>query len=509
MWIPLLIVLLLLSSCSSDNSDLIHYIKQLNNKPELKLNPLPNFNLSPVFQYPEYLQIRNPFTPPAIEKKTSSKQSKAVVWVNNIKRSTFQKKVRAGKKISLNFQKISIKAVLKIFADFTGINIVVSDRVKGNITLRLNEIPWEQAFDIIVTTHGLHVKKSGAVILVDTLSSLNQREDVLLKAKLQLEPLSSIVLQIKYAKAVDLVNLLKDKTNPVLSERGAVNADVRTNTLWIEDTSYKLTEIKHLIEKWDIPVRQVLIEARIVEMTKEMSQDLGIRWGVAKQQPLASIEHSQESLEPSTLFENRFNLDLAAIPANGLIPATAGIALAKLSDTILLDLELSALESEGRAQLISSPKLITTNQQTAVIESGQEIPYQEATSSGATAVAFKKAVLSLKVTPQITPDNKILMELQVNQDTISPAKFLGVPAILTKQIQTNVLVNNGQTLVLGGIYKQDKNKTINRIPLLGELPLIGGIFRSKQKLVKNDELLIFITPKLITNAFQGGEEKQS
>lgn len=210
--------------------------------------------------------------------------------------------------------------------------------------------------------------------------------------------------------------------------------------------------------------------------------------------------------------ERRLNLDLAAAPLTGATPASVGIALAKLNDNILLDLELSALESEGRAELISSPRLITTNQQAAVIESGEEIPYQEATSSGATAVAFKKAVLSLKVTPQITPDGKILMDLQINQDTPSPQTFLGVPAIITKEIQTNVLVNNGQTIVLGGIYKQDKNKVINRIPFFGELPVVGILFSNRQITLKNEELLIFITPRIITNALSittiEGREKE-
>ena len=278
-------------------------------------------------------------------------------------------------------------------------------------------------------------------------------------------------------------------------------------TLWIQDTGTKIEEVRNLLKQLDIPVKQVLIEARIVDVTKDFSEDLGIRWGVSKPTHLSGTLNGANQLQLPPGLANpakvpvaqRLNLDLAALPAVGT-PASVGIALARLGDNILLDLELSALESEGRAELISSPRLITTNQQAAAIESGQEIPYQEATSSGATAVAFKKTVLSLKVTPQITPDNKILMDLQINQDTPSAERFNGVPAIITKEIQTNVLVNNGQTIFLGGIYKQDKNKVIRRIPFFDSLPVIGPLFGNKKITLNDEELLIFITPRIITNS---------
>ncbi|WBV68292.1 type IV pilus secretin PilQ family protein [Legionella pneumophila] len=425
-----------------------------------------------------------------------------------IRQAKLKKQVFTGKRISLNFQNISIRAVLQLLADFTGINMVVSDKVQGDITLRLNDIPWDQALDIILTTQGLDKRRKGNVMLIDTKASMDKMEEEQLKSQQtieKLEPIRSDLIQINYAKAADIAVLIKDKQNSLLSDRGKISVDARTNTIWIQDTGTKIEEVRELIKQLDIPVKQVLIEARIVEVTKDFSQDIGIRWGVSRPTHLSGTLEGANELARGTApanvvpLERRLNLDLAAAPLTGATPASVGIALAKLNDNILLDLELSALESEGRAELISSPRLITTNQQAAVIESGEEIPYQEATSSGATAVAFKKAVLSLKVTPQITPDGKILMDLQINQDT-PPQTFLGVPAIITKEIQTNVLVNNGQTIVLGGIYKQDKNKVINRIPFFGELPVVGILFSNRQITLKNEELLIFITPRIITNA---------
>ncbi|KTD03241.1 type IV pilus secretin PilQ family protein [Fluoribacter gormanii] len=421
-----------------------------------------------------------------------------------------KKKVFSGRRLSLNFQSISIRAVLQLLADFTGINIVVSDQVQGDITLRLNNVPWDQALDIILTTQGLDKRQTGNVILIDKKGIFEKMEAEQLKAQQnirKIEPVRSELIQINYAKATDLAVLIKDKQNSLLSEKGSVSVDTRTNTIWIQDIGSKIDEVRDLIKQLDIPVKQVLIEARIVEVTKDFAQDLGIRWGVSKPTHLSGTLEGANQLAqgvaPANVkpFTDRLNLDLVAAPITGATPASVGIALAQLGDNILLDLELSALESEGLAELISSPRLITANQQPAVIDSGQEIPYQEATSSGATAVAFKKAVLSLKVTPQITPDNKILMELKINQDRALPnLTFNGVPAIATKEIQTNVLVSNGQTIVLGGIYQQDKSKTITRVPFFGQLPVVGNLFKNTQIGIQNDELLIFITPKIITNS---------
>jgi type IV pilus assembly protein PilQ len=419
----------------------------------------------------------------------------------------------AGKHISLNFQNISIRAVLQIIAEFTHLNIVVSKRVRGNITLSLNDIPWEQALDIILTTHGLEMRAASNAILIDTKAPRARFESASTKKRQHAELVRSELLQINYAKAVDIAALVKDSQNSILSEQGKISADVRTNSIWIQDRADKIKAVRQLVNRLDVPVKQVLIEARIVEVSKDFSRDLGIRWGVSKpgrlSGTLAGVNQMGQGTPPmdANPYSQRLNLDLVAVPIAGMNPASVGIALAKLSDNILLDLELSALESEGRAELISSPRLIATNQQPAVINSGQEIPYQEAMASGATSVSFKKAVLSLKVIPQITPDSKILMELKINQDTASTQLFNGVPAILTKEIKTNVLVSNGQTIVLGGIYQQDKSKTITRIPFLGQLPVVGNLFRNTQVSLKNDELLIFITPKIINSLVNTPSEK--
>jgi len=431
-----------------------------------------------------------------------------VSTINQQAKSRLNQHIFTGKRISLNFQKINIRAVLRLLADFTGINMVVSDKVQGDITLRLNDIPWDQALDIILTTHGLDKRRTGTIMLIDTKASLAKIEEDKLKSKKimeNLKPIRSELLQINYAKAVDIAVLVKDKQNSLLSEQGKISVDVRTNTIWLQDSSTKIEEVRKLIKKLDVPVKQVLIEARIVEVSKDFAQDLGIRWGAPKSSNLSSSLSQTSQLEQGTMSANvlpysqRLNLDLVAAPIGGAIPASVGIALATLGDNILLDLELSALESEGRAELISSPRLITTNQQPAVIDSGQEIPYQESTANGATSVAFKKAVLSLKVTPQITPDSKILMDLKINQDTASLQTFNGVPVIVTKEIQTNVLVGNGQTLVLGGIYQKDKSETVNRVPFFGQLPGVGVLFRNTQINITNNEMLIFITPRIVAN----------
>jgi type IV pilus assembly protein PilQ len=412
----------------------------------------------------------------------------------------------AGKKISLNFQDIQLRAVLQLFADFTEINLVVSDRVTGNITLRLNDVPWDEALDIILTTQGLDKREVGNVILIDTANGRITREKNAvqeLEAAKKLTPIHSSLLQINYAKAVEIATMLKDKENTLLSERGMLSADARTNTIWLQDTEDRLRDIQSLIKRLDVPVKQVIIEARIVNVTKNCARDLGVRWGVSKPPQLSgTLVGATAVAEGKTIGEvpsgERLNLDLGAIPLDAS-PASVGIALAKLGGGVLLDLELSALESEGRAEIVASPELMTTNQQPAMIESGEDIPYQESTLGGGTAVAFKKAVLRLKVTPQITPNGKLLMDLQINQDSDSGRRVQGVPIILTKSIQTNVLVSNGETIVLGGIYQQDKNNAVSRVPFLGRIPMLGYLFSRKQIRLKNEELLIFITPRIIAS----------
>ncbi|GGI91132.1 type IV pilus secretin PilQ [Legionella impletisoli] len=423
-----------------------------------------------------------------------------------IQAEKLKKKVFTGKRISLNFQDIPVRSVLNLLAEFTGIDIVVSDNVKGNITLRLNDVPWDQALDIILTTQNLDKRRTGNVILVDTAAKFTEREQQELaeiQAAKKLAPIRSELLQINYAKAADIASMLKDKENSLLTDRGTVSVDQRTNTIWLQDTGAQIDEIRELVKKLDVPVKQVLIEARIVNVTKDCAEDIGVRFGVSRPTHLSGTLEGANELAGGTPpadvpIADRLNVDLGALPIDAS-PASIGIALAKLGNGVLLDLELSALESEGRAEIIASPRLMTTNQQSAVIESGEDIPYQEATSSGATAVAFKKAVLSLKVTPQITPDGKLLMDLQINQDSDSGRRVQGVPIILTKSIETNVLVNNGQTIVLGGIYQQDKNNSVTRVPFLGQLPLVGNLFSRSSARLSNEELLIFITPRIITN----------
>lgn len=408
-----------------------------------------------------------------------------------------------GKPVSLVFQDIQVRAVLQILADFTGSNLVVTDAVNGNITLNLREVPWDQALDIILETQGLDKRVAGNILLIDKAAAISARESAVVEAQLSLQkqqPLSTKLLQIKYAKATDIANLIQDKTGSLLSERGMLTVDPRTNTILLQDTNEQLMQITQWVKHLDIPVQQVIIEARIVNMMKDCAKDIGIRWGVANAVGVAGTLEGANQLVNNAPIEGiplaeRLNLDLAALPFDAT-PASVGIALAKLGNNILLDLELSALESEGRAQIIARPRLMTTNQHPAVIESGEDIPYQQATLSGATAVSFKKAVLSLNVTPQITPDGHLLMELLINQDSDSGRRVQGVPIVLTKSIKTSVLVNNGQTIVLGGIYKQDKNNSTERVPFLGSLPVVGILFSKKQIKRRNEELLIFITPKI-------------
>lgn len=420
-----------------------------------------------------------------------------------------------GKPISLDFQDIQVRAALQIIADFTQTNLVVSDSVNGNITLHLHEVPWDQALDIILTSQGLDKRQKGNVLMIDTAAALTAHENHLFDEHLaaqKLIPLQADVLQINYANAIDIGNMLRDKSSLLLSDRGTLSMDARTNTIWVQDTAAQIKEIKKYIRQLDIPVKQVVIEARIVNMTKDCSEDIGVRWGISKSSYLSGTLEGANGVSNGipagdVPISDRLNVDLSALPFDAN-PASVGIALAKLGNNVLLDLELSALESEGRAEIVASPRLMTTNQMPAVIESGEDIPYQESSLSGATTVAFKKAVLSLKVTPQITPDRQLLMNLLINQNSDSGRRVQGVPIVLTKSIETSVLVNNGQTIVLGGIYKHDKNNTIMRVPFLGTLPIVGHLFSRKQVRKRNEELLIFITPRIITNSMKDRNKRE-
>lgn len=419
-----------------------------------------------------------------------------------------------GKRISLNFQDIKVRAVLQLLAEFTKLNIVVSDTVDGNITLRLNHVPWDQALDIILKTRGLAKRQFGSVLLIAPAAEIAAQEKAELQARREVEdlaPLTSDLVQVNYAKAANIATLIKDKTNSLLSQRGNISVDERTNMLWVQDISSKVQEIRSLVHKLDVPVKQVLIEARVVNVNRDFERDLGIRFGVTNPQHLTGSLEGANALAggaqaSAVPIVDRLNVDLPgrSIADPTLDVPTLGLALAKLGKNVFLDLELSALESEGHGEVVSSPRLITANQQSARIESGKEIPYRESTSSGAASVVFKKAVLSLEVTPQITPDNKIILDLTVNQDSVSQDTVSeGIPIINTKEIQTKVLIENGETIVLGGIYKQNTSHSVRRVPFLGELPFFGYLFRKTTNIDTREELLIFVTPSIIEKAYEG------
>lgn len=418
--------------------------------------------------------------------------------------------------LSLNFQNIKVRAVLQLIAEFTGLNIVASDSVQGSITLHLNNVPWQQALDIILQSQGLAKRQVGNVILIAPLPEVATHEKENMEAQQQvidLSPLHSELIAIKYGKAEQMGALLKGQSSTILSSRGNVTVDARTNTLWVQDTTQRLTEIRNLISRLDVPVRQVLIEARIVNIDNSAERDLGIRFGVTQGNHITGTLNGANQLATGSSASNisvadRLNMDLPSIPSTGLSSdptahppyGTLGIALAKLSGGILLDLELSALETEGLGEVIANPRVITADQQAAIIQQGQEIPYQQVSSSGATNVEFKDAVLKLEVTPQITPDGRIILALKVHQDKVATLTVQGVPAIDTRSLETQVLVDNGETIVLGGVYQLSKTDTVQRIPFLGALPVIGPLFRNNQVISDRQELLIFVTPKIIQQA---------
>ncbi len=436
-----------------------------------------------------------------------------------------------GEKISLSFQSIDVRSLLQIIADVAQTNMVVSDSVTGQIAMRLQNVPWDQALDIILRTKGLGQRKSGNVILVAPLDELAQREKADLeneKQKVQLAALRSEIIQVNYAKASELAGLIKSKENSVLSERGSVTVDERTNTMLVLETRDKLGEIRALVQRLDIPVRQVLIESRIVVARSNFDREFGARFGFSGNRTrdggngglistsgsgegtntsltgsptgLPSIGGSTPAPRAAGAIGDRYNVNLpVANPAGS-------IALAILGRNSLIDLELSALQSEGKGEVISSPRVITANGKQAAIEQGREIPFQNATSSGATAVQFKKAVLSLNVTPQITPDNRVIMDLAVTNDSqgtdVAQSGGGSAPAIDTRKVTTQVLVDNGQTVVLGGIYEQTTNDSVTKVPLLGDIPVLGVLFRNKIKIQNKTELLIFITPKILSEGLK-------
>ncbi|MGH1409162.1 MAG: type IV pilus secretin PilQ [Aeromonas sp.] len=420
-----------------------------------------------------------------------------------------------GKPISLNFQDIPVRTVLQLIADFNNLNLVTTDSVAGNITLRLDGVPWEQALDIILKVRGLDKRLDNNILLVAPADEIATREKQQLESRNQvadLAPLYTEYLQINYAKASEVAALLSSESTKLLSPRGAVSVDERTNVLVVKDTADVISSIKRMLDILDIPVKQVVIEARMVTIDDGFDEALGVRWGVTKNDghgnsTSGSIEGNDGSGNnngSSTITrptaDDRLNVNLPVTNAAG----TLAFQVARLADGTLLDLELSALEKESKAEIIASPRVTTANQKPALIEQGTEIPYVESSSSGATSVTFKKAVLSLKVTPQITPDNRVILDLTVTQDTKGETVPTGTGdavSINAQSITTQVLVNNGETLVLGGIYQQTIKSDVSKVPLLGDIPGLGILFRKTISENKKRELLIFVTPKIVTDAF--------
>lgn len=413
-----------------------------------------------------------------------------------------------GKPISLNFQNVPVRTVLQLIADFNNFNLVTTDSVAGSITLRLDGVPWEQALDTVLKVKGLDKRLEGNILLVAPAQEIAAREKQSLESKNQVADLAPLVteyVQVNYAKASEMAALLAGDKTRLLSSRGAVSVDERTNTLLVKDTADVVDHIKRMLKVLDIPVKQVVIEARMVTVDDGVDESLGVRWGYTKANAdgattTGSLEGAFQiaSGEKLTL-ANSLNLNLPATGAAGKI----AFQVAKLADGSLLDLELSALETENKAEIIASPRITTANQKEAVIEQGTEFPSNSSTSSGATAVEWKKAVLSLKVTPQITPDNKVILDLTVTQDTLGDTVATGTgtgTAINTQQITTQVLVDNGETLVLGGIYQQTVKKSVSKVPVLGDIPGLGYLFRKTDEKNSKRELLIFVTPKIVIDS---------
>lgn len=414
-----------------------------------------------------------------------------------------------GERLSLNFQDIEVRSVLQLIADFTGLNLVASDTVSGSITLRLNNVPWDQALDIVLKTKGLGKRQDGNVLLIAPSEEIAAREKLELESQKQIEelaPLRSEFLQVNYAKASEIADLLKSEENSLLSERGAVTIDTRTNTLLIQDTAERLSDIRRIVARLDIPVRQVLIESRVVTANNDFSKELGVEFGLSRNTTSnnnnvwfggqltgdTNFGGGTAFVDPDTGNEQLMVSLPIADPAGSF-----ALAIGKIGST-LLQLELQALQAEGRGEVISAPRVITSDQHEALIEQGVEIPYQEASSSGATTVSFKKAVLSLKVTPHITPDDRVIMDLIVNKDNPDFSRsILGVPPVDTREINTRVLVDNGETVVLGGVFEQVKTQNISKVPGLGSLPIVGWMFRSETEQNDKNELLIFVTPKIL------------
>ncbi|MCB1858792.1 MAG: type IV pilus secretin PilQ [Gammaproteobacteria bacterium] len=429
-----------------------------------------------------------------------------------------KREVFTGERLSLNFQDIPVRSVLQLLADFTGLNLVTSDTVRGQITLRLQNVPWDQALDIILKARGLSMRKNGNVIMIAPTEEIAAREKLELESMKQIEelaPLRTEYVQINYAKAQDIQNLLKSKGNELLTPgRGNVTVDPRTNTLLVRDTATKLEDIRRLVQKLDIPIRQVMIESRVVIANNDFTKDIGVRLGFNRSNSFNRNETLVAGGVPGHIngtggLDTGSFMDVGAGISEGTkenlmvnLPAAAATSGVNLLigkvGSYLLQLELTAMQEEGRGEVISSPRLITSDKHKAVIKQGVEIPYQQASSSGATTVQFKEAVLSLEVTPNITPDDRIIMDLRVTKDSPDFSReVLGTPPLDTRSIETSVLVDNGETIVLGGVFERTRSENKEKVPFFGDLPYLGFFFRSTFQTDQNNELLIFVSPRIV------------
>ncbi len=413
-------------------------------------------------------------------------------------RRAAEKPVYTGEKLSLNFQDIDVRSVLQLIADFTNLNLVASDTVQGGITLRLQNVPWDQALDLVLKTKGLDKRKIGSVLLVapaDEIAARERQELESLKQIAELAPLRRELLQVNYAKAADIAKLFQSVTSAEskTDERGSITVDDRTNNIIAYQTQDRLDELRRIVSQLDIPVRQVMIEARIVEANVDYDKELGVRWGGATNTSGSSNWSTGTSTGGSTANSSTF-VDMGA--AN----ATSGIGLGFLTNNTMLDLELTAMEKTGNGEIVSQPKVVTSDKETAKILKGTEVPYQESSSSGATTVSFKEASLSLEVTPQITPDNRIIMEVKVTKDEPDYVNaVLGVPPIKKNEVNAKVLISDGETIVIGGVFSNTQSKSVDKVPFLGDVPYLGRLFRRDVVSESKSELLVFLTPRIMNN----------
>ncbi|MFJ2327934.1 type IV pilus secretin PilQ [Pseudomonas sp. NPDC087690] len=425
--------------------------------------------------------------------------------VDDLQKRNADRNSYVGEKLSLNFQDIDVRSVLQLIADFTNLNLVASDTVQGGITLRLQNVPWDQALDLVLKTKGLDKRKVGNVLLVAPADEIAARERQELESQKQiaeLAPLRRELLQVNYAKAADIAKLFQSVTSAEakIDERGSITVDERTNNIIAYQTQDRLDELRRIVAQLDIPVRQVMIEARIVEANVDYDKSLGVRWGGSVQNKgnwnTSGVSNGSSTTigTPGSTSTNSPFVDM------GTVNNTSGIGIAFITDNVLLDLELTAMEKTGNGEIVSQPKVVTSDKETAKILKGTEIPYQEASSSGATSVSFKEASLSLEVTPQITPDNRIIMEVKVTKDEPDYLnKVQDVPPIKKNEVNAKVLVNDGETIVIGGVFSNTQSKVVDKVPFLGDVPYLGRLFRRDVVSEKKSELLVFLTPRIMNN----------